>query len=92
MRWGGKERNEEQRSGEESREELYPWFEGDELQDHLDGEHSGEDHVEDVHGRAKHVRLLIVLRGTRSRGESGKQGWNTHHHHPKLNIKNNNRI
>ena len=62
----GKGRGEKWQGQRRKGERLYPGFESDEFQDHLHGEHSGEDHVEDVHGRAKHVGLLIVLRVTRN--------------------------
>lgn len=31
------------------------------LQNHLDREHPGEDHVQDVHGVIEHLGLLVVL-------------------------------
>lgn len=37
-------------------------FKGDELQDHLYCENPSKDHVEDIHGVVKQMRLTIVLK------------------------------
>lgn len=44
--------------------ETYSWFEGNELEDHLHSENPGEDHVEDVHGIIKQMRLAVMLKIT----------------------------
>lgn len=54
------ERGEEERREEE--EKTYSWFEGNELEDHLHSENPGEDHVEDVHGIIKQMRLAVMLK------------------------------
>ena len=36
-------------------------FKRNDFQNHLDSEHPGEDHVQDVHGVIKHLGLLVVL-------------------------------
>lgn len=46
-------------------EETYSGFEGNELEDHLHSENPGEDHVEDVHGIVKQMRLTVVLQKRR---------------------------
>lgn len=61
-RWRGEE---EERRGDEGAgggEETYSWFEGNELEDHLHSENPGEDHVEDVHGIIKEMRLAVMLK------------------------------
>lgn len=46
--------------------ETYSWFEGNELEDHLHSENPGEDHVEDVHGIIKQMRLAMMLKSDES--------------------------
>lgn len=36
-------------------------FKCNDFQNHLDSEHAGEDHIQNVHGVIKHLRLLVVL-------------------------------
>lgn len=45
----------------------YPGFKRDEFEDHLDSEDPSEDHVEDVHGVVKQMRLSMVLHGVEIR-------------------------
>lgn len=39
------------------------------LDDHLDGEHHSEDHVQDVHDRREQFRLLVML-GEKQQGHN----------------------
>lgn len=59
--------------GQEGQTNTHSGFEGDKLEEHLHSENPREDHVEDVHGVVKHMRLTVVLR-TDSARES------TNHH------------
>lgn len=42
--------------------DTYSGLEGNELEDHLHCENPSEDHVEDVHGIVKQMRLTMVLK------------------------------
>lgn len=48
---------------EEEKQETHSGLKGNKLEDHLHGENPGENHVEDVHGVVKEMRLAVVLRG-----------------------------
>lgn len=48
----------------------YSGFEGNELEDHLHGENASKDHIEDVHGVVKQMRLIMVLDIDRSKEQA----------------------
>jgi len=43
----------------------YPWFEGDEFEDHFHSEEAGEQHIEDIHGFVVGLRLTMMLQTTK---------------------------